>query len=505
MIHETLCRGEREHRIFATPFLKADPSRRCLRATAPRCGSGRRGLARIHEHEADSGKTRDVAVDEPDPFMELNPHLGRSASLLFPDLHASRALTACGCKKLREIPGYPKTCSFPAYLRRDSLKMTAPIRVTQVLEATSGGTRRHLREVVSALETEEFEVRIVCCIARDPAFRDDVIAYRERGHRVTILAMRPGLSPLHDGLAVHSLRQLLKSEPCDILHVHSAKAGWLGRLAARGLGCRVIYSPHAFPFLRSGPAIARFAYQLAERISAPWADVLLAVSEAEGRLAMESGLFAADHVRVLQNAVDLDDLDQSVAKGPAHRGRPPPRRFGLIGALRPQKGPFVLLEAARLLRDRGTPVPIVLPQRGPELPRVTQFIERHDLGSLTELVAAPGSLRLLLGRCDVAVLPSLWEGLPYSMLEALALRRPVIASDLPVFEDLLHPLDQRLIFPTGDVEELANRLALWAQLPEKELDDVGARGRQWVILNHDPAEWCRDLREIYRSTAGCQT
>ena len=383
--------------------------------------------------------------------------------------------------------------------------MTASIRVMQVLEATAGGTRRHLRHVVSALETDEFSVHIVCAVDRDPAFREDVVDYRKRGHRVTILKMVSGISPLDDFLAVCRLRKLIKSEPCDILHLHSAKAGWLGRLAVRGLKCRVVYTPHAFPFLRLDAPIMRCAYLLAERITARWTDLLLAVSRAEGQIASDLGLFTTTRVQVLQNAVGVDDLNPSLSQvAQVRRPISEPRLFGLIGELRPQKGPLLFLEAVRRLRDRGEPIHIILPESGCELSRVLRFIERYDLGCLTDLIPASTSLASLLDRCDVAVLPSLWEGLPYSILDALAFRRPVIASDLPVFEDLLAPLDSRLTFPTGDVEALADRLALWARLPCSELEGVGARGRQLVIRNHDPDEWCLGLRQFYRSFTGAQ-
>lgn len=382
--------------------------------------------------------------------------------------------------------------------------MAARVRVTQVLEATAGGTRRHLCEIASALDTDEFEVHIICAIGRDLSFREDVIAFEQQGHRVTIIPMTPGFTILQDARAIFRIRRILKSVPCDVLHLHSAKAGWLGRLAALGLSCQVAYSPHAFPFLRNDPFYRRFAYRLAERITARMTDVLVAVSHAEARLATESGLFEADRVRVLPNSLDVHEVDQATKKAMARSERSVQRRFGMLGELRPQKDPLVLLEALRLLRDRGTPVSIVLPRKGVDLPLVEQYIERHELESFVEFVPAELSLRRLLVRCDIGVMPSLWDGLPYSILEALALRRPVIASDLPVFEDLLRPLDPRLLFPKRDSGALADRLALWAKLPTSELNAVGDRGRRRVVEDHDPKEWRRSLLEIYRCLAGTQ-
>ncbi len=368
----------------------------------------------------------------------------------------------------------------------------------QVLEATRDGTRRHLNEVVAALASDEFKLHIVCAVRRDPTFGEDVEEYRRAGHAVTILQMTRGPHLYYDPGAVRRLRRLLECWPCDVLHLHSAKAGFLGRLAARRSSpCRVIYSPHAFPFLQRVAFPKRWLYRLAERLLARSTDVLLAVSEAEGRLAVETGLFPADRVRVLPNAVDVDKLDREV--GPRLRGRATGRTFALVGELRVQKGPFVFLEAIRQLRDRQVPARFVMPERGRDLRAVRRYLRRHRLETLVELLPAEGSLAALYREADFAVLPSLWEGLPYAALDALALRRVVIASRLPVFEDLLGPLDRRLLFPPGNSRALAERMELWAQRPRLELEALVDRGRRMILEHHGMAAWRKALRRIYRS------
>jgi len=376
-----------------------------------------------------------------------------------------------------------------------------PIRIMQVLEATAGGTRRHLNEVLGALSGEEFELHVVCALRRDPTFGEDVERYLRSGHAVTILPMTRGPHPFRDPVAAWRLRRLLADAPCDVLHLHSAKAGVLGRLACRGRDCRVIYSPHAFPFLQRSPAPVRRTYELVERVLARRTDLLLAVSDAEARLAVEIGLYPADRVAVLPNALDIDQLDREIAEPEPFRGRGPERTFALVGELRAQKDPFTFLEAARRLRDRRIPAHFVLPARGVELGKVRRYLRRHRLEPVVDLVAAETSLAAVYRRTDVAVLPSLWEGLPYALLDALALRRPVIASGLPVFEDLLPTLDPRLLFPPGSSAALAERMELLARLPRRELDSLGDRGRELVRRHHDLAAWQDGLRETYRSTA----
>ena len=377
----------------------------------------------------------------------------------------------------------------------------AAIRIVQVLEATAGGTRRHLREVADALACDAFEVEIVCAVGRDPGFRADLERFRAQRHRVTELPMARGLRPLADTRAVQDLRRLLRRRRPDLVHLHSAKAGWLGRLAARGLGLPVLYSPHAFPFLQDDPAPVRRLYEWAERLAARWTTRLVAVSDAEAALAVERGLFPRDQIDVLANAVDREALDRSV--GPLPPLREPGRRvFGLVGELRAQKAPELLLEATRRVRARGVGLRLALPTGGPLRRRVGDRVRRLGLTDAVEFVEADAGLEALYRRCDVAVLPSGWEGLPYTMLEALALGRTLITSDLAVFRQFVAPVSDDLLFARGDAAALADRLAHWARAPTEELERVAARARQAAGHWPDLADWGRGLRALYRKALG---
>jgi glycosyltransferase involved in cell wall biosynthesis len=300
-------------------------------------------------------------------------------------------------------------------------------------------------------------------------------------------------------LACRELRALIRSSGCDVVHLHSAKAGFVGRIAALGLDCKVIYSPHAFPFLQDG-AIGWLSLW-AERALASRMHVLLAVSEAERRLAVDLGLCAADAIRVVPNAIDAALHERRV--GPLAPIREPrhTRRFGFVAELRAQKEPMLFLEAVRRLTQGGPRAHFILPARGTMLRPAMEFIERHSLERHITLVPTASSLNAAYRQIDVAVLPSKYEGLPYSLFEALALRRPVITSNIPAFVDILERVDPRLIFRCGDPDSLAQTMALWAELPLDELIEAGLRGRRLVEMEHAFSDWRSAMIGVYREVA----
>src|SRR5690606_16994594 len=135
-----------------------------------------------------------------------------------------------------------------------------------------------------------------------------------------------------------------------------------GRLAAPS-NTIVIYTPHAFPFLVS--SAIKHGARVAERLLARRTDLLVAVSSAEGRLAVASGAITQDRLRVVENAVQ-----RPIAIGP----RPTwgaPRTFGFIGELREQKAPLIFIEAAAALVATGRHARFILPKRGCQLRAAT--------------------------------------------------------------------------------------------------------------------------------------
>lgn len=371
------------------------------------------------------------------------------------------------------------------------------IRVTQVLEATAGGTRRHLRELVAALPASEFDVRIVAAVRRDHAFERDLEAFQAEGRRVRVLDMVRAARPLADLRAARALRLLLEQEPSDLVHLHSSKAGWIGRLAAGSLPCRIVYTPHAFPFLQRVSPLWRGAYRLAERWGARRTDALFAVGQAEGRVAVEQVGYPSGRVHVLPNAVDPDRVRDEVGER-APRASGEPARVALGADLRPQKDPLTFLRAGARLLAAGRPVRLLLPEHGALLGAARREAARLGIAHAVEFVPVDDDLVPLLRRADLCVLCSLWEGLPYTMLDALALGLPLVASDIPPLAEVLAPLEPGLLVAPGDPAALAGVVGRWLDAPPARVADLALRAEARLRGEHDLARWGVRVRALYR-------
>lgn len=211
----------------------------------------------------------------------------------------------------------------------------------------------------------------------------------------------------------------------DVIHLHSSMAGVIGRMAtmlARFPLSRVVYTPHGFSFLRlDRSALQRKVYYGVESLLALTGAPIVACSE--GELALAQGL--TPHAFLAQNGVELDVLDAVSAPR-----TPGPVTVAAVGRVSAARSPETFIEVARQVRA--------------EFPH-TRFVwlgwghggasEVEWLGPLPREHA----LRRLSVDVDIVLHPSLWEGLPLAVLEAMALKKPVVARDIIGNRDAVVP------------------------------------------------------------------
>jgi glycosyltransferase involved in cell wall biosynthesis len=286
---------------------------------------------------------------------------------------------------------------------------------------------------------------------------------------------------------VTRLARIVKKVDPDVVHLFSSKAGLVGRLAIRG-DRPTLFQPEGWSFAFGGP-VAPFA-RIWERAATRWTDVLVCCSQSELEAAKAAALPIDGTAEVVPNAVDIDvyrpgsDQDRLVAR----------RRLGLgeeplvvcVGRLCPQKGQDLLLDAwpdvleavptAQLLLLGDGPDRTVLEERNS--PRVRFLGPREDV--------APW-----LTAADVVALPSRYEGMAITMLEAMASARSVVAHDVEGMAEALTPEGRPAggaVVPVGDRAALSAGIVHRLLHPEVASAE-GAAGRRMVEDNHSVSAW----------------
>jgi glycosyltransferase involved in cell wall biosynthesis len=256
------------------------------------------------------------------------------------------------------------------------------------------------------------------------------------------------------------LRRLIDGFAPHAVHLHSAKAGLVGRVVVRGR-IPTLFQPHGWSWLAVRGAAARAALAW-ERAAARWAGLLVCVGEGEAALARERGL--RGNFTVVRNGVDLDRFRPA---GPG--GRAAARR--LLGL--PEHAPLAVC-VGRVTRQKGQDL---LVGAWEQVTRVCPdarlaVVGDGDLRSALRAAAGPGvvfadavtDVRPWYAAADVVVLPSRWEGLPLTALEALASGRPLVAAGVPGLSEVVTPRVGALV-PPEDAGALAEAVALRLRHP----------------------------------------
>lgn len=246
-----------------------------------------------------------------------------------------------------------------------------------------------------------------------------------------------------------------------IVHINTslnARAYWRDLaylLVARLCGARVVYQVHGgelpqrfFARSRAFTAFLRFT------LSIPDVVVVLARCELEAY----REFVPHQHVVVLPNGIDCRPYDNV----PVVRSLPDlPLRLLYIGRVAREKGLYETLQAVRLAQELGVEVRLIVAGRGEEQPRLRRYTQALGIANrvcFSGPVFGADKVKLL-GGCDVFVLPSYGEGLPYALLEAMAAGIPVIATPVGAIPDVVSDGTHGLLVPPRDGKALARALA----------------------------------------------
>jgi glycosyltransferase involved in cell wall biosynthesis len=370
----------------------------------------------------------------------------------------------------------------------DKIPSVAGLRVLHVTQCTTGGVAQAVRSITADQASRGWQ-----CMVASPPEQD--LRSSLQGTLIQHVAWPARRSPdLWTPAEVIHLRRLVERTDPDVVHLHSSKAGGAGRLAIAGRR-PTIFQPHAWSFAAvSGPL--GLATRLWERHAARWAHAVVCVSDDERHEGMAAGITA--NWTTAPNGVDLDYYRpaDAAARSQARRGK------GLlhgplalcVGRICPQKGQDVLIDAWPAVRSRVDGAQLVLVGDGPERER----LESRGVDGVLWAGRA-SDVRDWLSAADVVVLPSRWEGLSYSLLEAMASGRSVVLSAVNG-AGLVSAAGAGAVVPVGDARALAE--AVSARLLKAELaTQEGRAGRRFVEQRHDVRQQLTTIAELTTALA----
>lgn len=309
----------------------------------------------------------------------------------------------------------------------------------------------------------------------------------------------PQIAPRQDLRAVAELEALLARGPADVVHTHSAKAGAVGRLAARRAGVRrVVHTYHGFPFHEFQSPARRAAYVGIERRLGKITDVGLCVGTAVAVEAIRRHLLPPERIRtigVTTTPISSSTSQQLRLQARAELGIPLSCQVvGCVGRLAYQKAPEHFVAAlARLNRPNVVGVWIGDGEMAEPLRRT---IARMGPTCHILLAGHRSDVAALLPAFDVFALPSRYEGLPVAVVEAMIAGVPVVATAVNAVSDAVVPGVTGLLVPPQQPELLAGAIAHLLDHPQQAAQ-LALRARARLQGQHSQQELGHSLAAAY--------
>lgn len=394
----------------------------------------------------------------------------------------------------------------------------SPPRILQVC-AVDFTIRHFLLPLMRAQREWGFDVEFAC--SRGPAIAE-IEAEGFAWHEVPI---ERSMNPVAHARAWRAFGKLFCARKFDAVHLHTPVAALIGRPAARRAGVpAVLYTAHGFYFHDAMPSWKRRMHIGLERRAQKHADFLMTQSAEDCSTAIEEGIAPADRVRAIGNGVDLGSFGAELL-GEAER-RDVLRELGIgnsdgcddtessvdpigpvvtmMGRLVREKGYFEFVEAwAEVVRRHPRARALFIGEalasdrENPEA-SLRAEIERRGLSSSIVFAGLRGDVPRLLAASDVFVLPSWREGMPRSIIEAMASGLPVVATDIRGCREEVVDGETGFLVPVRDPAALAEKISRLAG-DEALRGAMGRAGRERAESVFDERRVIDLQRGIYKS------
>ena len=378
------------------------------------------------------------------------------------------------------------------------------IKIAQVITRMDwGGSPDIVRILCKRLDPELYDVRLITGLTVYPSLKTRNFFEGFKNNIFYIKYLRRNVNIFYDMFAFCSLYMLFRRERFNIVHTHTAKAGFIGRIAAKLAGTHfVVHTPHGHNLYGYFSFFGTLLVVILEKIASLFADKIIALTDIEKDDMVRYNICKPRKIVVVTSGIDLEKYNKTEVNAKEKRTEfnvgVDDFLVGMIGRLEKVKGPEYFIEAAKYIAER-------IPQ--------TKFLIVGD-GSLKEaLITRSKQLNIdnkvifagwqedvpeILSILDVLVLPSLNEAIGRVILEAGASGKPVVATEVGGIPDIIKNNETGILVPPGDSKKIAEAVISLLEDKQKRFE-MGRAAKDWVNNQFSVDNMVREVHNLYKS------
>lgn len=337
-----------------------------------------------------------------------------------------------------------------------------------VTQGEMGGAQRYVFELAQYMKELGYEVVVLVGAEKLELKKNlDMVGIETKPLKHLVR----GINPLEDVLAIFELQKVFRQLRPALVHLNSGKAGFLGSLAAGLAGIRaVIFTAHGFSFLEPKTWPVKLFLLLAEKLARPFRKKIITVSDADRKAAIFHKLGGVENIITIHNGLNFEKfklLPKNQARQLLHIDPSDKAKLvGTIANLYKTKGLQYLFLAAKKITAQFPLTKFIVLGEGPQRVFLQKKLISLGLEKKVFLLGYLAEASSCLSAFDIFVLPSEKEGLPYTILEAMAAGKPIVATTVGGIPEILFDKQSALLVPPRDPQALTEAIQILLTNPE---------------------------------------
>lgn len=369
--------------------------------------------------------------------------------------------------------------------KNKKIKILECIRQGQI-----GGGESHLLSLVENLNRDEFEP-VVLSFTEGPMIDrlkqmgvDTHVIYTEKPFDIT---------------KWKRVKKLLQDEQIDMVHAHGTRANSNVLWAARSLNLPVVYTVHGWSFHQDQNPLVRSIRVMGEKYLTSKASVNISVSASN----KQSG---KNYIKGFESVVINNGIDQNKFS-PSKTFKNIRQELGIaedtllllfIARFTHQKQPLLLIKAFQQALNSGSKMHLLMVGEGDQKQEALQLVQTLGIGNNISFESFRQDVPDMLAAADIFVLPSLWEGLPIGLLEAMSMGKAIIATEVDGTKEVLRHNENGWLIEPGNATALANAITILAN-DESLRNKMQQKARETVQQQFNAQHMTREIENIYKN------
>ncbi len=322
----------------------------------------------------------------------------------------------------------------------------------QVLPILSG-VQKSMLDIISRLDPNKYDITVLCQTEGDltQALKQKNIRF------ITLPELKREINPYYDFLAFLKLYKLLKHGKYDLVHTHSSKPGIIGRLAAKAAGIKcIVHTVQGFAFHEHSSNVQIFLVRLLEKLAGMASHKVIFVNSKDRDIASKMKLVPNQKMVTIHNGVDLNQFNSANGLKNGNGIKKNGAMVGMVARLWEQKAPQDYIASIPKVVAKMPDAKFLVIGDGPLETELKKMSDKLGIEKNVQFLGWRQDINDLLKVIDVVVLPSLWEGLPVAILEAMALSKPIVATNIKGNNELVVHGETGYLVKPGNPEEISS-------------------------------------------------